>query len=97
MPEMWWRRLFRRDAMMIWLMRATEKEGDGTLDHANRRIMQYLRERSKQEKGSRASKGKRCRRRACRSESQPLKGFNDALINDRRLYAGARIFDIIKV
>jgi hypothetical protein len=45
MPEMWWRRLFRRDAMMSWLMRATEKEGDGTLDQANRRIMQALRER----------------------------------------------------
>jgi len=32
--------------MMIWLMRATEKEGDGTLAQANRRIINPLREQS---------------------------------------------------
>jgi hypothetical protein len=42
--------LFRRDAMMIWLMRATEKDGDGTLDHAIRRIVHSLSDRPKQEK-----------------------------------------------
>ena len=59
---MWWRRLFRRDAMMIWLMRATEKDGDGTLDQASRRIMQSFRERSRQEEASaRPREGKRSR------------------------------------
>jgi len=104
---MWWRRLFRRDAMMIWLMRATEKEGDGTLDHANRRIMQSLRERSRQEAAParprerkalprvEASKGTISSRPACRLESQPLKDLEDALTNDRRLYADARTPNII--
>jgi len=66
---MWWRRLFRRDAMMIRLMRATEKDGDGTLDQANRRIIPSR--ALKAEKRSDASKGTIWSRPA-RSREQPL-------------------------
>ena len=54
---MWWRRLFRLDAMMIWLMRATEKEGDGTLAQANRRIINPFESGPQQEAAPGASRG----------------------------------------